>query len=215
MLLVNVSGARDSGKTTLIRELIARLNEAAVNSAVLVSAPAGYGKSTLVSQWVEMRDGARAWVSLDPTESNLVEFVRYLTAAIVEALPGACPVTSDLLRAGAAVPESVLKRMPPDSKARLTESMSSSPVAMMMGMVRNSRRMRSWRQTSKPSIPGICKSRTITSKSSTAVLWTASTADMLVVTCMSRFRMRSASVSRNSSSMRSASSTASRRRQRK
>ena len=37
MLLVNVSGARDSGKTTLIRELIARLNAAGKKSAVIVN----------------------------------------------------------------------------------------------------------------------------------------------------------------------------------
>jgi molybdopterin-guanine dinucleotide biosynthesis protein len=37
MLLVNVSGARDSGKTTLILELIARLNGAGKKSAVIVN----------------------------------------------------------------------------------------------------------------------------------------------------------------------------------
>ena len=37
MLLVNVSGARDSGKTTLIRELIVRLNTAGKRAAVIVN----------------------------------------------------------------------------------------------------------------------------------------------------------------------------------
>ena len=37
MLLVNISGARDSGKTTLIREFIARLNTAGKKSAVIVN----------------------------------------------------------------------------------------------------------------------------------------------------------------------------------
>ena len=37
MLLVNVSGARESGKTTLIRELIARLDGAGKKSAVIVN----------------------------------------------------------------------------------------------------------------------------------------------------------------------------------
>jgi molybdopterin-guanine dinucleotide biosynthesis protein len=37
MLLVNVSGARDSGKTTLIRELIMRLNGTGKTSAVIVN----------------------------------------------------------------------------------------------------------------------------------------------------------------------------------
>ena len=37
MLLVSVSGARDSGKTTLIRELITCLNAAGKTSAVIVN----------------------------------------------------------------------------------------------------------------------------------------------------------------------------------
>ena len=37
MLLVSVSGARDSGKTTLIRELIARLNGEGKKAAVIVN----------------------------------------------------------------------------------------------------------------------------------------------------------------------------------
>ncbi len=37
MLLVSVSGARDSGKTTLIRELVARLNATGKKSAVIVN----------------------------------------------------------------------------------------------------------------------------------------------------------------------------------
>ena len=37
MLLVSVSGARDSGETTLIRELITRLHAAGKTSAVIVN----------------------------------------------------------------------------------------------------------------------------------------------------------------------------------
>ena len=37
MLLVNVSGARDSGKTTLIRELIKRMHAAGKKAAVVVN----------------------------------------------------------------------------------------------------------------------------------------------------------------------------------
>lgn len=37
MLLLNISGVRDSGKTTLIRELIVRLNAAGKKAAVIVN----------------------------------------------------------------------------------------------------------------------------------------------------------------------------------
>ena len=40
------------------------LDEADHYPLALVSAPAGYGKSTLVSHWLEVREGPDAWLSL-------------------------------------------------------------------------------------------------------------------------------------------------------
>ena len=54
----------------------------------VVSAPAGYGKSTLVSEWLaqQMRS---AWLSLDATESELAPFLEPL-AAVETIAAGAC-----------------------------------------------------------------------------------------------------------------------------
>ncbi len=65
----------------------------------LVSAPAGFGKTTLVVEWLfelgVMRPGSQpqerklAWLSLDPSDSDLRVFASYLIAALQTILPGA------------------------------------------------------------------------------------------------------------------------------
>ena len=48
----------------------------------MVSAPAGYGKSTLVSQWTDSLDMPCAWLSLDSDDGDLTEFIQYVLDAI-------------------------------------------------------------------------------------------------------------------------------------
>lgn len=53
----------------------------------LVSAPAGFGKTTLFSEWItalgeRTRSARVAWVSLDPGDNDPVRFLGYLTAAL-------------------------------------------------------------------------------------------------------------------------------------
>jgi len=55
----------------------------------VVSAPAGYGKSVLVSDWSRSLDIPVAWVVLDETESELSQFLAYLLAALDSVYPGA------------------------------------------------------------------------------------------------------------------------------
>jgi len=45
--------------------LITRLNEGLAGPLTLVSAPAGFGKTTLVSSWLRQVDLPAAWLSLD------------------------------------------------------------------------------------------------------------------------------------------------------
>ena len=74
----------------------------------LVSAPAGYGKSMLVSHWSESQEMAHTWVSLDEADSDLSVFLSYLLAAVRKILPEACPETEALLRAPNLPPLNVL-----------------------------------------------------------------------------------------------------------
>ena len=48
----------------------------------LVSAPAGYGKTTLVAKWVENIEGDCAWLSLDSSNNDPKRFYAYLAAAL-------------------------------------------------------------------------------------------------------------------------------------
>ena len=48
----------------------------------LVSAPAGYGKSVLISCWMETCDIPNAWLSLDEEDSDLRQFLSYFLAAV-------------------------------------------------------------------------------------------------------------------------------------
>lgn len=64
--------------------LIKRLNQGLQqgHKLTLVSAPAGFGKSTLVSEWVAESERPTAWLSLDQGDNDPVRFWTYLVAAI-------------------------------------------------------------------------------------------------------------------------------------
>src|SRR5512141_2823179 len=48
----------------------------------LVSAPAGFGKTTLVVDWLKQMDVPAAWLSLDEGDNDLPRFLAYLGAAL-------------------------------------------------------------------------------------------------------------------------------------
>ena len=83
--------------------LLDRLEQGVDLPLTLVSAPAGYGKSTLISHWLQSRDGPSAWLSLDETEDDLRQFVSHLVAAVQTVFPQACRETLGRLRADAPV----------------------------------------------------------------------------------------------------------------
>jgi LuxR family maltose regulon positive regulatory protein len=49
---------------------------------ILVSAPAGYGKTALICRWLESNDCPHAWFSVDGQDDDLAAFLRYLVAAV-------------------------------------------------------------------------------------------------------------------------------------
>ena len=62
--------------------LLERLNEGLHRNLTLISAPAGFGKTTLVSAWVEGIERPTAWLSLDEGENDPARFLAYLVAAL-------------------------------------------------------------------------------------------------------------------------------------
>ena len=69
--------------------LYERLDEGLMRKLTLVSAPTGFGKSTLVIGWISERDHAIAWLSLDGGDNDPVRFWTYLIAAIQTVHPEA------------------------------------------------------------------------------------------------------------------------------
>ncbi|HEM62466.1 MAG TPA: hypothetical protein ENO24_09260, partial [Chloroflexi bacterium] len=62
--------------------LIRRMGEGLAGRLTLVSAPAGYGKTTLVSDWLHSAGCPFTWLSLDDNDNDPVRFLSYLVAAL-------------------------------------------------------------------------------------------------------------------------------------
>jgi len=71
-----------------------RLDRGTASKLVLVSAPAGFGKTTLVTEWLAARPAAlaverlAAWLSLDPGDNDPASFWAYVIAALRMVAPG-------------------------------------------------------------------------------------------------------------------------------
>src|SRR5512139_2245076 len=65
--------------------LIQRLNDGVGKSRLtILSAPAGYGKSTLLGEWVSQLDIPIAWLSLERGENVPARFWKYFITALNE-----------------------------------------------------------------------------------------------------------------------------------
>ena len=76
------------------RRLVDQLDDASVRPVVLVAAPAGFGKTTLLTQWLATGDASRAtaWVTLDSGDDDPVRLWTYVAAALERA---GCPLGPD------------------------------------------------------------------------------------------------------------------------
>ena len=81
---------------TVVRErLLAKLSGAHNFRLALVTSPAGYGKTTLISQWAAGKSDL-GWYSLDEGDNQQERFASYLIAAIQQATNGHC-VASEVM----------------------------------------------------------------------------------------------------------------------
>jgi LuxR family maltose regulon positive regulatory protein len=80
------------------RELVERLVAERERKLTLVCAPAGWGKSTLLSEWAGWADEARpfAWLSLDESDHDPVRFWSYVIGALRSVQPdlGTAPLVA-------------------------------------------------------------------------------------------------------------------------
>ena len=69
-------------KIVLRPRLIGQLNDVLNLKLTLISAPAGFGKTTLVSEWIAGCGRPVAWLSLDEGDNDPLRFISYLIAAL-------------------------------------------------------------------------------------------------------------------------------------
>src|SRR6266487_6580071 len=75
-----------------------RLTQGARGKLTLLSAPAGSGKSALVSQWLTAEQLPTAWVSLDADDNDPIRFWLYLGASLDALEPALGASVCELLR---------------------------------------------------------------------------------------------------------------------
>lgn len=65
--------------------LLERLHEGASRKLTLLTAPAGFGKTALLSSWLHHMERPTAWVSLDERDNDVVRFLTYVITALENA----------------------------------------------------------------------------------------------------------------------------------
>lgn len=125
-------------KIVLRPRLIERLNEGIDRQLTLVSAPAGFRKTTLVSEWIANCHRRVAWLSLDEGDNDLVRFITYLIAALQTIETG---IGNGLLLM-------LQSQQPPPTEAILTallNEISAIPATLRHALTGSQSRASSWR----------------------------------------------------------------------
>ena len=101
MALIQTKLYRPRKRSDLISRarLLERLHAGLSGNITLISAPAGFGKTTLIAQWIQSIDRPTAWLSLDEHDNEPRAFVQSLTAALQSAFPEAFHGVASLVEA--------------------------------------------------------------------------------------------------------------------
>jgi ATP/maltotriose-dependent transcriptional regulator MalT len=82
-------------------QLIERLNQGTQSKLTLVSAPAGFGKTTVLADWLAAapaNERSAAWLSLDESDNQATSFWTYLITALETVAPGVGASALSLLK---------------------------------------------------------------------------------------------------------------------
>jgi len=71
------------------RDLLSRLDEGISSKLVIVIAPAGWGKTSLLRDWCSASASGMAWLSVDQDDNDPVRFWAHVIAAVAQLVPGA------------------------------------------------------------------------------------------------------------------------------
>lgn len=90
--------------------LLEKLNKGLTRQLTLISAPAGFGKTTLLGEWRRTPPGSEwplAWISLDEGDNDPARFWTYVIVALETLQPGIGENALPLLRAGYPHPSNI------------------------------------------------------------------------------------------------------------
>jgi LuxR family maltose regulon positive regulatory protein len=109
--------------------LIERLNRGldSGHALTLVAAPAGFGKTTLLSEWIADRESPTAWVSLDEDDNDSTRFWTYVVTALQTIHP----------KIGGTALEALCSHQPPPAKTILTgllNELAASPRGIILAL---------------------------------------------------------------------------------
>ncbi len=68
--------------------LVAQMDDGFTRPLTLIAAPAGFGKTTLIADWLAQRELPAAWVTLDPGDDDPARFWSYGITALESLQPG-------------------------------------------------------------------------------------------------------------------------------
>ena len=101
--------------------LLERLDPVTQERIALISAPAGFGKTTLVTQWLERCPLPNAWLQLDESDHEIAAFLKGMVAALRQLSPDCLQKTANLLLTQGSIPLSVWKNTLIDDLALLQD----------------------------------------------------------------------------------------------
>ncbi|HEY2790447.1 MAG TPA: LuxR C-terminal-related transcriptional regulator [Gaiellales bacterium] len=91
--------------------LVNRLRATRSSALVVLAAPAGYGKTTLLAQWAQRDERPFAWVTIDARDNDAVILLRHIAVAVAGVGPLDPAVLSALRRPGEAIWRVALPRL--------------------------------------------------------------------------------------------------------
>ena len=104
--------------------LVDRLSSIREKALTLISAPAGFGKTTLLAEWIAQTSMPIAWLSLDNGDNDPYRFLAYLTAALESIQEDVGTESRQLMQAPQLVPPHIILASLINEVEKVTESSS-------------------------------------------------------------------------------------------
>lgn len=77
--------------------IINQLNRVEPFQDILITAPAGYGKTMLAVEWLNQLETDHAWFAIDRQDNDLGQFLTYVIFSLRQRKPGVCTQVLELI----------------------------------------------------------------------------------------------------------------------